>query len=224
MRTPGPFPADRLRGLGVEVVTRPMRPREYIYQFPRPVMARLAPAQARRRLLVLLDSLRASPDVEYAQPNYRMYAVGRTGLAGPPVKQPSDPRFAEQWHYRNNGTGAGESPGGINLPKVWDTNTGSHDVVVGIIDTGILPGHPDITGSANLIAGYDMISDSAEAGDGDGRDADPTDPGDAAAAGECAPEIRPSRSPAAGTGRTSPGRWAWGPATTAWVWPASTGR
>ena len=54
MRTLGPFPADRLRSLGVEVMTRPMRPREYMYQFPRPMMARLSVAQARQRLLVLL--------------------------------------------------------------------------------------------------------------------------------------------------------------------------
>ena len=73
MRIPGPLPVARLNALGVEVLDRPMPPREYIYRIPPTVMATLAPAQAGQRLLVLLDSLRAHPDVEYAQPNYRLY-------------------------------------------------------------------------------------------------------------------------------------------------------
>ena len=195
MRTPGPLPAARLTALGVEVVDRPMPPREYIYRIPPTVMTALAPDQARQRLMVLLDSLGANPDVEYAQPNYRLYLVGRASSAGPVVLEPSDPRYAEQWHYRNNGTGAGESRGGINLPKTWDTNTGSPTVVVGILDTGILPAHADVTGSTNLIAGYDMISDPGIANDGDGRDANPTDPGDAIAANECGPGQPPQPLP-----------------------------
>ncbi len=195
MRIPGPFPPARLTALGVEVVPRPMPAGEYLYRIPPAVLATLAAAQAGQRLLVLLDSLRASPDVEYAQPNYRLYLVGRASLAGPAVLEPNDARYAEQWHYRNNGTGAGESRGGINLPRAWDTNTGSRNVVVGILDTGILPSHPDVTGSANLIAGYDMISDPSIANDGDARDADPTDPGDAVAAGECGPGQPPQPLP-----------------------------
>jgi serine protease len=58
---------------------------------------------------------------------------------------------------------------------------------VAIIDTGILPNHEDIVGSPNLVPGYDMISDPFTAHDGDGRDVDPTDPGDAVAPGECSP-------------------------------------
>jgi serine protease len=116
--------------------------------------------------------------VEYAQPNYILRIADRT---------PNDPRYPEQWHYFNNGTGAGMVPGGINLPKAWDASTGSNAVVVAVIDTGILPNHPDIQGSPNLVAGYDMISDPSIANDGGGRDSDPTDPGDAAAAGECYP-------------------------------------
>jgi serine protease len=103
------------------------------------------------------------------------------------VRTPNDPRFPEQWHYRDNGAGTGQSPGGINLPRAWDASIGSSSIVVAVIDTGILPNHPDIVGSPNLIAGFDMISDPAIANDGGGRDNDPTDPGDAVAAGECFP-------------------------------------
>ncbi len=43
-----------------------------------------------------------------------------------------------------------------------------------VLDTGIVS-HPDL--NPRIIPGYDMISDSANAGDGDGRDSDPTDKG-----------------------------------------------
>ena len=47
--------------------------------------------------------------------------------------------------------------------------------VIAILDTGIRA-HADLAGQT--VAGYDMIADTFTAGDGDGRDADPTDPGD----------------------------------------------
>ena len=114
-------------------------------------------------------------DVEYAQLNYWKRKH----------KTPNDTRFSQQWHYFNNGTGPGESPGGINLPKAWDVTDGDPSIVVAVIDTGILPDHEDITGSPNIVPGFDMISDPFIANDGDGRDNDPTDPGDAVAANEC---------------------------------------
>jgi serine protease len=195
MKTGAPLPAARLAAFGVEVVDRRLSGGEYIYRIPPQALANLAPTQAQARLLTLLESMRASPEVEYVQPNYRLYIVGGDALPRFAARDPGDPRYADQWHYRNNGTGSGESRGGINLPKVWETSTGSSNVVVSIIDTGILPGHADITGSPNLIAGYDMISDPAIANDGSGRDADATDPGDAVAPGECGPGQPPQPLP-----------------------------
>ena len=58
----------------------------------------------------------------------------------------------------------------INATSAWSQSTGQ-DVTVAVVDTGILPDHPDISGK--LLPGYDFISDSWMAGDGDGRDADP---------------------------------------------------
>ncbi len=78
---------------------------------------------------------------------------------------PNDGFFASQWHYP-----------AINLPLAWDTTTGSPDVIVAVVDSGVLLNHPDL--SDQLIPGYDFVSDSARALDGDGIDADPNDPGD----------------------------------------------
>ncbi|MBA3020887.1 S8 family peptidase [Propionicimonas sp.] len=62
----------------------------------------------------------------------------------------------------------------VAADAAWGTTTGA-GVVVGVLDTGITE-HGDL--DANVIAGYDFISNSASARDGDGRDADPTDEGD----------------------------------------------
>ena len=117
--------------------------------------------------MAAVELLRQDPNVEYADPNWIFHAH----------RVPDDTCYPDQWHYRNFGTGADESEGGIDLPRVWDTNTGSASVVVAVIDTGIVASHPDI-GPANQVPGYDMISNAFSAADGDGRDNDPTDPGD----------------------------------------------
>lgn len=187
MRTTVSLSANRLQALGLDSTFRQTGGAgEFIYQIPPALVGEMAATVARDRTLAVVDSLRADPNVEYAQLNYRLYAIG-AGLATRDLVDvvPNDPRFAEQWHYHNNGTGTGESPGGINLPRAWETSTGSTSVSVSVLDTGILPNHIDIMGSGNLVTGYDMISDPFIANDGDGRDAVPTDPGDALVAGEC---------------------------------------
>jgi serine protease len=76
---------------------------------------------------------------------------------------PTDPYYAYQWHYAL-----------MNLEAAWDITQGTPSVVVAVLDTGSRP-HPDL--DANLVAGIDLISDPARAGDGNGRDDDPTDTG-----------------------------------------------
>ena len=148
---------------------------EIIYRIQPSVMAALSETEARDRTLETVEKLKKQSGVIYAQPNFILHIM----------KTPNDTLYPQQWHYFNYGSGAGESLGGIDLPKVWDTNTGSQDVVVAVIDTGILPNHEDVAGSPNLIPGYDMISDSTKSNDGDGRDSDATDAGDAMKKGEC---------------------------------------
>jgi serine protease len=99
----------------------------------------------------------ADPNVEYAEPDFMMQAAFT----------PNDPRYNEQWHMF-------ESTAGINAPAAWDRSTGS-GVVVAVLDTGYRP-HTDLV--ANLLQGYDFVSDTFTANDGDGRDTDARDPGD----------------------------------------------
>ena len=78
---------------------------------------------------------------------------------------------AYQWHFND-----------ISLPLAWDLSQGSPDVIVAVIDTGVLLAHPDLRNGAGepekLLPGYDFISSPARANDGDGPDPDPDDPGD----------------------------------------------
>jgi subtilisin family serine protease len=80
---------------------------------------------------------------------------------------PNDYAFIRglHWHYA-------ALPMGMNALGAWRSETGSKDVIVAVVDTGILPDHPDIQGSGNVLPGYNFVSKT-------GRSADPTDPGDA---------------------------------------------
>ena len=119
---------------------------------------------ANRRTAGLLAALQAQGQVEYAEPDIQMY----------PLSTPNDPNYPQQWHYF-------EPTGGLNLPGAWDLATGT-GVVVAVLDTG-KTSHPDLDG--NWVGGYDFISNSTAARDGNGRDSNPQDQGDWYLAGEC---------------------------------------
>ncbi|MCG8382536.1 MAG: S8 family serine peptidase [Gammaproteobacteria bacterium] len=114
-----------------------------------------AEQQLKLETLDVISALRKRVDVLYAEPNYIRQALAT----------PNDTYYAYQWHYPQ-----------INLPDAWDITTGSSNVIVSVIDTGVLLNHPDMVGQ--LIGGYDFISDPSIAVDGDGIDSNPDDPGD----------------------------------------------
>jgi len=98
------------------------------------------------------------------------------------AKYPSDPGFRQQlWPSTM-----------VDLPRAWTVTTGSANVIVASIDMGVRFDHPDMAG-VYTNDGYDFVSnDTLDApemkcdgttfksldGDGDGPDADPTDPDD----------------------------------------------
>ncbi len=85
---------------------------------------------------------------------------------------PDDPQYQQQWHL--HAPMAGNM--GVDAEGAWDLVTGTQDIVIAVIDTGVRFDHPDLQGQ--LLPGYDFIDDVPTANDGDGRDNDPSDPGD----------------------------------------------
>ncbi|WP_018607542.1 S8 family peptidase [Uliginosibacterium gangwonense] len=107
---------------------------------------------------------KADPSIEYAEPDQFLHILAT----------PNDTYYSRQWDLY-------ESTGGLRADTAWASSTGT-GVVVAVIDTGYRP-HADL--AANIVAGYDFISDTTVANDGGGRDSSPLDPGDWTAANEC---------------------------------------
>jgi len=95
--------------------------------------------------------------VTAASPNFIRHANA--------IFTPNDEYYPLQWNYPL-----------INLPYAWGLAISGANTIVAVIDTGIVKSHPDLQGQ--LLPGYDFIKDPDNAGDGDGIDADPSDPGD----------------------------------------------
>ncbi len=135
----------------------------WLVEFPAAVDAATAEAAAAR--LVSTGAAR------FAMPDYRVHTMLR----------PNDPYYAQgdQWYLQD---AASTGLAGIDATHAWDITTGSASMVIAVVDTGIVA-HPDLVG--RILPGYDFVGDSPTANDGDGRDADPTDPGDWTTAREC---------------------------------------
>ena len=73
--------------------------------------------------------------IEYAEPNYLSFSSETI---------PNDPSFIEQWALDNTGQTNGTLDADIDGPEAWDITTGSPDIVIAVIDTGVDWNHPDL--------------------------------------------------------------------------------
>ena len=129
----------------------------------------------------LAARLATDPDVEFAVPSQRRRAHAVV---------PNDPYYPAgqtvvtpavgQWYLRPPDS---SMPASIDAVGAWALTTGSASVVVAVLDTGVRYDHPDLAGK--LHPGYDFVTSTIASNDGDGRDADASDPGDWVAAGAC---------------------------------------
>ena len=134
-------------------------------------LVRLFQPLPREQVEAIAQAIARDPDVLWAQPDY----------VHQPLLTPNDPQFVSQWHYMT----APAENGGVNLPNAWNRTTGWSGVRTAVIDTGVLLDHPDLAN--RFIGGWDFVSGvpPVNPNDGDGRDADASDPGDGIAIGEC---------------------------------------
>lgn len=89
-------------------------------------------------LLAHLGALKELEGVEFAHPDYKIRISD----------QPNDPQFGYQWPLHNTGAttpaGKGLVDADIDAPEAWAAATGSRDIIVAILDTGIDYTHPDL--------------------------------------------------------------------------------
>jgi serine protease len=112
--------------------------------------------------------LRADPAVKAVVPDVREQRQDVT---------PADGRYSSQWWLQAVAAG---NTGAAGFTTAWSRSTGlpltGNGAVVAVLDSGITS-HPEL--NAKAVPGYDFVSDTTYANDGNGRDADASDPGDA---------------------------------------------
>lgn len=179
-QTQGTAPAGMLQtlqntlGVPVSMVRPLLQPNSYLVEMQSlPVLGSLQTPQAIRAALQALPGVRfASPDIQ----------LQRTA-----VPAPNDGAYAvNQASYMHTGAYAS-----LRMQDVWEQTRGSSNVVIAVLDSGVLFENPELKG--RLLPGYDFVSrvtpptgtqengtvvDSGS-NDGNGRDPDPSDPGDA---------------------------------------------
>jgi subtilisin family serine protease len=72
--------------------------------------------------------------VAYVEPNFVLQTAA----------VPNDPSFSRLWGLNNAGQSGGLRDADIDAPEAWNTTTGSRDVVVAVIDSGVDYNHPDL--------------------------------------------------------------------------------
>jgi len=124
---PGLPPAATARALAAvrTVSARRLRSVEHLYHL------KLAAGVSLR---TALRTFGRSSDVLYAEPNFVIRALAT----------PNDPSFRSQWSLSNSGQTGGTPGVDIDAAGAWDVTTGSRDVVVAVIDTGVDYTHPDL--------------------------------------------------------------------------------
>jgi subtilisin family serine protease len=107
--------------------------------------------------------LERNPHVRYAEPNYVITADST----------PNDPSFPQLWGLDNTGQAIGFFPStpdaDVDAPEAWNVTTGSSNVVVAVLDTGIDLTHPDLAPNIWINPGENCPSCRTDGIDNDGN-------------------------------------------------------
>ena len=120
------------------------------------------------------------PRIALIEPNYT-FSVADTF--------PDDDRIGNLWGLHNTGQNGGSLDADIDAPEAWDLQTGSGEIVIGVIDSGIDYTHPDLAnniwtnpgeipgngidddenGYIDDVHGWDFVNDDPDPMDGNGH-------------------------------------------------------
>jgi len=179
-QTQGTAPAGMLQtlqntlGVPVKLVRPLLQPDSYLVEMQSlPVLGSLQTPQA------IGAALQALPGVRFASPDIQLQRTA--------VPAPNDGAYSvNQASYMHTGAYAS-----LRMQDVWEQTRGSSNVVIAVLDSGVLFDNPELKG--RLLPGYDFVSNvtpptgtrengtvfDSGSNDGNGRDPDPSDPGDA---------------------------------------------
>lgn len=102
-------------------------------------------------------SLSQLPGLQFFEPDFVMSTTATT---------PNDALYSTLWGLHNTGQSGGVVDADIDAPEAWDLTTGSSDIVVGVIDTGVDYTHPDL--AANIWTNPGEIAGDGLDNDGNG--------------------------------------------------------
>jgi subtilisin family serine protease len=126
----------------------------------------------------------ALPEIEYAEENFSI-SLDHTG--GGKHVHAADPRFSDQWALANEGQNGGKAGADIGAMQAWATTTGSEEVVVAVLDSGVDYNHEDLVnniwerpeqiqafqdnelGAVDDIHGYNAVDNSGDPFDDNGH-------------------------------------------------------
>ena len=114
----------------------------------------------------VINQLNDLPEVEYAEPNYIVQSdeveipttpKQKITLNNPGII-PNDTHWDKLWGLNK-----------IDMPLAWNTNTGSSNVKVAVIDSGIDDQHEDLAGNVDARLGYDFVDNDPDPQDEHGH-------------------------------------------------------
>src|SRR5881394_1501161 len=126
-------PSDQLKSLqqSVHRTSRNLNVRQYLGGEGMVLIT----SGTRAKYSKLLSALKSIRGFKYLEPNFLLQAT--TAL-------PNDPLFPSMDDLDNTGQSGGTPDADIDAPEAWQFTTGSSDLVVGVIDSGIDYNHPDL--------------------------------------------------------------------------------